>query len=405
MRYQRTILIFLAILLLLVFRGTAHCSKDTFTVEHWLTELQKRTQAKPGKSSSGQPLLSAKHNAKETNETRKISRRKDQKRIQKISVDFYKIDLHNVFRLLGQVSGKNIVVDESVKGTLTLALKDVPWTFVLDVIKSLKGLSSIERQNTIMIFPSSKEVEWGASKVLEGEGALEVNEAPEPKGPAMKKEAGLVVKGRQPFKVSFDIIEKVQAILKKAKKKEESGDINGALSLYQKASDMWPDNAALAKKVAAMALGRTNEELMAFNYAKQALRVNQSDSEAASLAAVALARMGMSQKAVKFFERAVSSPDVDYETLYNYAVFTFSNGLYRETLRLLNRIEANFPVTADCLLLKARAYEALNYMDQAISAYTAVLNGGDSISFNAKEFARTRLKEIAKRVDRTHTGK
>ncbi len=53
---------------------------------------------------------------------------------QRISVDFYKIDLHNVFRLIGEISGRNIVVDEKVNGSLTLALNDVPWDFVLDVI-------------------------------------------------------------------------------------------------------------------------------------------------------------------------------------------------------------------------------------------------------------------------------
>ena len=39
---------------------------------------------------------------------------------ERISVDFYKMDLHNVFRFLREVSGTNIIVDESVQGTLTL---------------------------------------------------------------------------------------------------------------------------------------------------------------------------------------------------------------------------------------------------------------------------------------------
>jgi type IV pilus assembly protein PilQ len=39
---------------------------------------------------------------------------------QPITVDFYKIDLHNVFRLFGEISGLNIVIAQGVGGNLTL---------------------------------------------------------------------------------------------------------------------------------------------------------------------------------------------------------------------------------------------------------------------------------------------
>ena len=47
---------------------------------------------------------------------------------QPVTVDFYKIDIHNVFRLFGEISGMNIVIDEGVAGTLTLSLL-ISWTF------------------------------------------------------------------------------------------------------------------------------------------------------------------------------------------------------------------------------------------------------------------------------------
>ena len=78
----------------------------------------------------------------------------------RITVDFYKIDLHNVFRLLRDVSGVNMVVDESVAGSLTLALNDVPWDFALDIILNLKDLTKEERFNTIVIHPKSKVFDW-----------------------------------------------------------------------------------------------------------------------------------------------------------------------------------------------------------------------------------------------------
>ena len=79
---------------------------------------------------------------------------------QAITVDFYKIDLHNVFRLFGEISGMNIVIAQGVSGTLTLALDNVPWDFVLDVILNLKNLKVEERFNTLVISPKSKNFEW-----------------------------------------------------------------------------------------------------------------------------------------------------------------------------------------------------------------------------------------------------
>ncbi|MDR0477012.1 MAG: hypothetical protein LBH14_03615, partial [Desulfobulbaceae bacterium] len=77
-----------------------------------------------------------------------------------ISVDFYKIDIHNVFRLFHEVSNLNIVVDQDVKGTLTLALNDVPWDFALDIICNLMELNQAKRDNTIVIYPKKKEFVW-----------------------------------------------------------------------------------------------------------------------------------------------------------------------------------------------------------------------------------------------------
>ncbi|RWX52423.1 AMIN domain-containing protein [Candidatus Electrothrix marina] len=77
-----------------------------------------------------------------------------------ISVDFYKIDLHNVFRMLREITGKNIVIAGGVSGNLTLALTDVPWQFALDIILNLKDLAKMERDNTIVIYPKDKEFFW-----------------------------------------------------------------------------------------------------------------------------------------------------------------------------------------------------------------------------------------------------
>jgi len=51
-----------------------------------------------------------------------------------ISVNLKDVDLRDFFRLIHEISGLNIVVDPSVKGSLTIVLDDVPWDQALDIV-------------------------------------------------------------------------------------------------------------------------------------------------------------------------------------------------------------------------------------------------------------------------------
>jgi len=70
---------------------------------------------------------------------------------QKISLDFKDADLKNVFRLLSEVSGFNIIVGENVKGKITLKIDDIPWDEALDLILDMHGLGKIITHNIIRI--------------------------------------------------------------------------------------------------------------------------------------------------------------------------------------------------------------------------------------------------------------
>ena len=48
--------------------------------------------------------------------------------------DFRDLDLQDFFRLIGDISGLNVVLDPSVSGTATLLLRAVPWDQALDVV-------------------------------------------------------------------------------------------------------------------------------------------------------------------------------------------------------------------------------------------------------------------------------
>ncbi len=368
-------------------------NKNKSNVDYWLKELKNR-RTKPIKVASVQKIQrqsiaasSSTHTPKSKAVAKKTNSSTVNKGPKKISVDFYKVDLHNVFRLLGQVSGKNVVVDEEVKGTLTLALENVPWTFVLEVIKNLKGLESIEKNNTIMIYPKKKAIEWGG----DGTGSI-------PKGTveiskSIKPVKLLNVKNKRKSATPLKQILKAEKLIKKAAAQEKRGNILGAYESLKKAIELWPDNQKLLDKLAAIALQR-NDNLAAFNYAKRALKLaNNKDAEAAAIAAVALARMDRPDDAKEYFELAMNiKPTKD--TLWNYAVFSFSQGNYRQALRLINRIEANYNITPDMIMLKAQCYEYLSRIPQAVAEYRTLLSSGSSVPKEMIKFAQLRLNAL-----------
>ncbi len=70
---------------------------------------------------------------------------------QKISLDFQDADIHNIFRILHEVSGKNFVIGDDVKGRVTLKLVNVPWDQVLDLILNMNKLGTVIDDNVVRI--------------------------------------------------------------------------------------------------------------------------------------------------------------------------------------------------------------------------------------------------------------
>jgi type IV pilus assembly protein PilQ len=70
---------------------------------------------------------------------------------QKISLDFKDADIKNVFRLLAEVSGLNIVVTNDVNRKVTLRLVEVPWDQALDLLIDTNGLGKEQIGNVVRI--------------------------------------------------------------------------------------------------------------------------------------------------------------------------------------------------------------------------------------------------------------
>ena len=70
---------------------------------------------------------------------------------QKISLDFKNADVHDVLRILADVSGLNLVSTDDVKGKITLRLVDVPWDQALAVVLQANGLEKVQSGNVVTI--------------------------------------------------------------------------------------------------------------------------------------------------------------------------------------------------------------------------------------------------------------
>ena len=68
-----------------------------------------------------------------------------------ISVNLKDVDLKDFFRLIHEISGLNVVLDPSVKGTVTLVLDDVPWDQALDIVLRNNGLTEQIDGNVLRI--------------------------------------------------------------------------------------------------------------------------------------------------------------------------------------------------------------------------------------------------------------
>jgi type IV pilus secretin PilQ/predicted competence protein len=69
----------------------------------------------------------------------------------RLSLDFKDADIHNIFRLIAEVSNLNIITAEDVKGKITIRMINIPCDQALDVILATKNLVRIDEGNVVRI--------------------------------------------------------------------------------------------------------------------------------------------------------------------------------------------------------------------------------------------------------------
>ena len=92
---------------------------------------------------------------------------------QKLSLNFQNIEVRSLLQVIADFTNFNIVTSDSVAGSVTLRLQDVPWDQALDIILQAKGLGMRKAGNVLWIAPkdeivAKEKLEREANVALEG---------------------------------------------------------------------------------------------------------------------------------------------------------------------------------------------------------------------------------------------
>ncbi|RFA31480.1 pilus assembly protein PilQ [Alkalilimnicola ehrlichii] len=74
----------------------------------------------------------------------------------RLSLNFQDIEVRAVLQLIADFTGLNVVVSDSVGGSMTLRLQDVPWDQALDIILQSRGLDKRQTGNVMLIGPAEE---------------------------------------------------------------------------------------------------------------------------------------------------------------------------------------------------------------------------------------------------------
>ncbi len=74
----------------------------------------------------------------------------------KLSLNFQNIEVRALLQVIADFTNFNVVTSDTVTGTVTLRLKDVPWDQALDIIMQAKGLGKRMTGNVMLVAPKDE---------------------------------------------------------------------------------------------------------------------------------------------------------------------------------------------------------------------------------------------------------
>ncbi|TMJ15330.1 MAG: type IV pilus secretin PilQ [Alphaproteobacteria bacterium] len=75
---------------------------------------------------------------------------------EKLSLNFQNIEVRALLQVIADFTNFNVVTSDSVSGSVTLRLKDVPWDQALDIVLQAKGLGMRKSGNVLWIAPKDE---------------------------------------------------------------------------------------------------------------------------------------------------------------------------------------------------------------------------------------------------------
>ena len=91
---------------------------------------------------------------------------------EKLSLNFQNIEIRSLLQVIADFTNFNIVTSDSVTGSLTLRLKDVPWDQALDIIMQAKNLG-MRKNGTVLWIAPKDEINAKEKMEFEARAAIE----------------------------------------------------------------------------------------------------------------------------------------------------------------------------------------------------------------------------------------
>jgi type IV pilus assembly protein PilQ len=95
----------------------------------------------------------------EVSPVRKVAQAADDKPVytgERISMTFQDVEVRALLNILADTSGLNIVTNDTVGGSMTIRLQNVPWDQALDVVLKTKGLDKRREGNVMIVGPADE---------------------------------------------------------------------------------------------------------------------------------------------------------------------------------------------------------------------------------------------------------
>lgn len=74
----------------------------------------------------------------------------------KLSLNFQNVEVRALLQVIADFTGLNVIASDTVGGSLTLRLKDVPWDQALDIVMQARGLDMRRQGNVLWIAPKDE---------------------------------------------------------------------------------------------------------------------------------------------------------------------------------------------------------------------------------------------------------